>query len=251
MNITVFSKRTGIGTDSLPHYDRLGLLCPVRQSNGYRVYTETLLETGLQIRALRDLDVPLEQIALLLKGDLSSAALLEEHESRLLGRFMVQRKALTELRALLRGKRRQAVLEVQTKVFPAMPVLSIRAMVAWDAVPAFRAACQREFGTYLQAQQVLAAGQVIVLQHNLDFIVDYLDLEVLLPISKAMCGSGRIRAGEMPALKVMLTRHSHSVQTALPLYQQLHAHLENLGFRTGTAIWLEDNLLGYEILEAI
>jgi hypothetical protein len=132
---------------------------------------------------LGDLDVPLEQIALLLRGDLSSAALLEEHESRLLQRFMVQRKALTELRALLLGKRRQAVLEVQTKVFPATPVLSIRAMVAWDAVPAFRVACQSDFRTYLQAQQVLPAGKVIVLQHNLDFIVDYLTIWILLRIT--------------------------------------------------------------------
>ncbi len=251
MNITDFSKKTGIGTDSLRHYDRLGLLSPTRQENGYRNYTDKQLETAAQIRALRDLDVPLEEIALLLQGSISNAALLEQHEARLLTRFVAQRKALTTLQGLLRGKRRNNTLEVQEMILPASHILSIRALVTWDDIATFRTETTLEFQTLLESQKAIAVNQPIVLQHNLDFVVDQLDLEVLIPVSKALHGNGRIRAGQMPQIRLIFTKNTQKANNALPVYKKLFQHLENQGFRTGIAVWLEgSSSIGFEILEA-
>ncbi|WP_432773663.1 MerR family DNA-binding transcriptional regulator [Francisella salimarina] len=37
------SKLTGISVKTLHHYDSLGLLVPVRNINGYRIYTEKVI----------------------------------------------------------------------------------------------------------------------------------------------------------------------------------------------------------------
>lgn len=251
MKIARFSQQTGIGTDSLRHYDRLGLLCPTRQANGYRTYSPDQLETALQIRALRDLDVPLEEIALLLRGDVSQVALLEQHEARLLKRFISQRQALTTLSDLLRGQRSSSDFELEEVRLPASPILSCRAFVAWNAIADFKARTELEFARVLDNQNAATSGQTIVLQHNLDLMIQHLDLEVLLPVDQPLYGSGQIRAGTMPAMRLMLTKNNLAAARALPVYRQLYIHLENLGLRIGTAVWLEPTgALGYEILES-
>ena len=42
MKISELAKRTGVSTHALRHYERLGLLEPVRHANGYRDYTEAM-----------------------------------------------------------------------------------------------------------------------------------------------------------------------------------------------------------------
>ncbi len=222
----------------------------MRQANGYRVYNQAQLETATQIRALRDLDVPLEEIALLLRGDLSTAALLEQHETRLIGRFVAQRNALIALQGLLRGKRQTQDLKVQQMLVPASHVLSIRAFVAWEAGSTFAQTAIAAFWEVLQQQNAQAAGQPLVLQHNIGFVVTHLDLEFVLPVSKALHGTTRVRAGQIANMRLMVVRHNKTPQTAFPLYRQLFLHLENQGIQLGTAVWLEEEgLLGYEIKE--
>ena len=252
MNIAVFAKKSGIGVDSLRHYERLGLLLPTRQANGYRQYDQSHLETALQIRALRDLDLPLEEIALFLRGNLSNAVLLEQHEARLMQRFIAQRQALIGLGGLLRGKRNITPIQSTAKVFPSSPILSYRALVAWNAIPAFKAHSQQAFRRLLEAQQAQPTSEEIILQHNLGFVIDQLDLEVLLPVSKALHGSLEVRAGIMPEIHCLLIPHTDDPHTALPHYRSLYRHLENQKIQIGTAMWLEQSqMLGYEIKESV
>jgi DNA-binding transcriptional MerR regulator len=42
MKISELAKRTGVSTHALRHYERLGLLEPVRHANGYRDYPESM-----------------------------------------------------------------------------------------------------------------------------------------------------------------------------------------------------------------
>lgn len=51
-----------IGTDTLRHYDKIGLLKPSRSSNGYRLYSVQDLYKLNLIRDLRNLDFSLEAI---------------------------------------------------------------------------------------------------------------------------------------------------------------------------------------------
>ncbi|WP_154695327.1 MerR family transcriptional regulator, partial [Legionella pneumophila] len=64
------SKLTGVSVQTLHHYDRIGLLKPsLRQSNGYRIYSEKDLLKLQQIIALKFFGFELSQIKTLLSEE--------------------------------------------------------------------------------------------------------------------------------------------------------------------------------------
>jgi DNA-binding transcriptional MerR regulator len=67
------SKLTGVSVQTLHHYDRISLLKPsLRQSNGYRLYSETDLLRLEQIIALKFFGFELSQIKELLAGKIAT-----------------------------------------------------------------------------------------------------------------------------------------------------------------------------------
>jgi DNA-binding transcriptional MerR regulator len=86
-----FAKLAGVTVRALHHYDRIGLLKPVRGASGFRLYRMEDLERLEQIAALKFLGIPLQEIKLLLKhGPLTLSDSLH-----------VQREALAEKRRLI------------------------------------------------------------------------------------------------------------------------------------------------------
>ncbi len=76
---------SGVSTCTLRYYDQIGLLCPKRVSNGYRIYGKEEVDLLQQILFYRELGVSLEEIGHILKDpkyDKSRA--LEGHLSELL-----------------------------------------------------------------------------------------------------------------------------------------------------------------------
>ena len=59
---------SGVSVRALRWYDRLGLLCPGRRDNGYRVYGGEEVDRLQQILFYRELGVPLEQIGRILSA---------------------------------------------------------------------------------------------------------------------------------------------------------------------------------------
>ena len=59
----------GITTKALRHYEKLGLLCPERDVNGYRLYDANHVLQVQRIRQLQGLGLSLRQIGLIVKGD--------------------------------------------------------------------------------------------------------------------------------------------------------------------------------------
>jgi DNA-binding transcriptional MerR regulator len=83
-----FAKLAGVTVRALHHYDRIGLLKPMRGSSGFRLYRHEDMERLEQIAALKFLGIPLQEIKLLLKhGRLTLADALH-----------MQREALGEKR---------------------------------------------------------------------------------------------------------------------------------------------------------
>lgn len=58
MKIGEFSKRTTTSPRLLRYYEEQGLLTPARSDNGYRVYTEHMVDRVVQIRGLLDAGLP-------------------------------------------------------------------------------------------------------------------------------------------------------------------------------------------------
>jgi DNA-binding transcriptional MerR regulator len=81
MQIGRFAHLTGLTVKALRHYDELGLLRPagVDPESGYRSNEPEQAERAETIRMLRQLEVPLDDIAKLLDGD---TQMLVEHQRR-------------------------------------------------------------------------------------------------------------------------------------------------------------------------
>lgn len=82
-----FAELASVTVRALHHYDRLGLLKPVRADTGYRLYRLCDLERLEQIVALKFLGIPLKQIKILLdRGPLTLAEALRMQRQVLEGK---------------------------------------------------------------------------------------------------------------------------------------------------------------------
>lgn len=84
MNIKTAEERSGVSRQNIRFYEREGLLTPDRNpENDYREYTEEHIEILKRIRILRMVDMPLDQIKLVLEGKLTPADAAETQKQRL------------------------------------------------------------------------------------------------------------------------------------------------------------------------
>ncbi len=96
LNIGAFSLLTGLSIDTLRHYDDIGLLPPtdVDAATSYRRYRLDQVPAARRIRALRAVDLPIDEIRELLDADdARTAAALRAHRARLEERS----RSLTEI----------------------------------------------------------------------------------------------------------------------------------------------------------
>ena len=108
MPIGRFSRLTGVGIKALRHYDEVGLLVPaaVDDETGYRFYSPEQVETAEAIRALRRLEMPLEEIGLALaaRGPAALREALVSHQRRMATRDAELRASRAELQRLIDGR---------------------------------------------------------------------------------------------------------------------------------------------------
>ena len=108
LSIGRFARLTGISVGALRHYDELDLLRPadVDRFTGYRRYRREQVEAGRTIARLRDLEVPLDEIRLVLAAD--DPALqrrrIADHRSRIEAQINRLQRVLHVLGQLSAGK---------------------------------------------------------------------------------------------------------------------------------------------------
>lgn len=83
MTIHEIEVRTGMARANIRYYERVGLLAPGRSGNNYRDYSEEDLAALQKIRLLRQLRIPVSDIARLQSGEASLPDLLAGQEERL------------------------------------------------------------------------------------------------------------------------------------------------------------------------
>jgi DNA-binding transcriptional MerR regulator len=108
LTIGQVARCSGLSTKALRHYDRVGVLRPVKidEQTGYRCYDPSQIEQARQICVLRKLKVPLGEISAILEAPRSEAVLrsLAEHRSRLGARLTELQTAFYFLGELIEGK---------------------------------------------------------------------------------------------------------------------------------------------------
>jgi DNA-binding transcriptional MerR regulator len=115
------AKATGLTVRTLHHYDEIGLLTPSERTQaGYRLYGEQDVERLYEIRALRDLGIPLGEIPDALGGD--ARATLTRHLERIEQDLGRQRRLQSLLENIL-GAVDQASGEDYMEAIQAMTML--------------------------------------------------------------------------------------------------------------------------------
>lgn len=131
MPIGMFSRATLLSVKALRSYHELGLLVPTRidPGTGYRSYAVSQLPDAEAIRRLRDLDVPLADIATITtsRDPERTREVLDRHEERLRDRLAQTRAALDELDTARRTPGLQTPIHTRTE--PGTPALTLSAQV--------------------------------------------------------------------------------------------------------------------------
>jgi DNA-binding transcriptional MerR regulator len=93
-----FAQLSGLSVKALRHYDAVGLLHPasVDSQTGYRRYAPTQLDDAFVIRRLRALDLPVDDIRVVLRGG-EAGAVLGRHRRRIEARAAEAERILDEL----------------------------------------------------------------------------------------------------------------------------------------------------------
>ena len=108
LTIGRFARLTGLSIGALRHYDELGLLVPaeVDRWTGYRRYRRDQLDRARAIARLRDLDLPLDEMAAVLDepDELSRLAVLDRHRQRIEARVNRGQHVLHHIRGLIQRK---------------------------------------------------------------------------------------------------------------------------------------------------
>ncbi len=140
MSIGEFARRSRLSPKALRLYDELGLLDPARvdDDSGYRYYSASQLDRAGLIAALRQLQIPLAEIKLIVSLEPDAAAQrIGAHWSATEIQHAARRDLARYLIDHLQGKR-LAMYEVATRDIPARSVLSVkRSVKGIDAAWAF------------------------------------------------------------------------------------------------------------------
>jgi DNA-binding transcriptional MerR regulator len=235
--VGAFARLAGVSAKLLRAYDELGLFRPawVDPQTGYRFYTPAQLPELRRILSLRDMGMPLVDIANVIKtGDLRES--LEKRRSEL-----ERERAEVE--------RRLASLEISVDMAEAgsnVPDVVVRhvkeqnvATLALDLVEGRSA----EKGFYeletavrdLKARAARPPGALIAPATDANG-QPTLRVEVFVPISKPVAETDRIKTRVLPAARVATLLHRGSYGTLAGARKQLDEWARRSGLRTQRAL---------------
>ena len=210
-----FARVSGLTIRMLRRYAAIGLLAPahVDEDTGYRFYTLDQARDAEAIRRLRSLDVPLDEIRVVLHAP---PRVLRErlaaHRARLEGRAVELRQALAELTRLIEGKeplvpeKEMVRFEIGIQDVAEEKVLVIREHVHQDEMSKVVPKDIGEVHAYMQELGLGFHGPPICVCPFPDEN-GMLDAEIGWPVAREVPGRGRIEAKTLPATRALVMKH--------------------------------------------
>lgn len=164
LSIGRFAFLTGLSKRALRFYDESGLLRPaaVDDWTGYRYYSLEQMAIANQIRRLREIDLPLDEVGQALSDPAAVEGLLTRHELRLLERAAESERALSLLRRLREEKEKPVPITFELRDLPAVSAACVEMRTAYDTIGAD---CEKAFGrlmTELRAAGVEPSGPCVI-----------------------------------------------------------------------------------------
>ncbi|MFC3835401.1 MULTISPECIES: MerR family transcriptional regulator [Deinococcus] len=224
LSIGQFARQVGLSVSALRFYAQTGLLLPahVDPDSGYRYYSASQVAAGQQIAALRQLEVPLDDLAEVMgAGKVHAASLLARHEQRLYDRFQVQRQLLRRVGDLIDGHRALPEVVVDYATWPAQHVLSLPNSASAAGFDGMYTSAVARLRALVPVGEV--AGQDFGLYHAGEYLGGPLQVEVCLPVAGPQSVPAPIRLLHLPVTPVASTIHTGDWTTYNLTFAALHA----------------------------
>jgi DNA-binding transcriptional MerR regulator len=225
-----FSTATHLSVKALRHYHDVGLLEPVAvdPATGYRSYSVAQVPAAQIIKRLRDLEMPLDQIAVVL--DAADRADTDErdrvilvHLEQMEARLEQTQGSVASLRGLLEGRPTEVVVEHRT--LPATDVLAIRNVLTWDGAEKWLHESFARLHAALDGAAVGPAGPDGALYPSEFFEAHAGELVAFVPTAEPVDAAQGLEALRLPAVDVAIAVHDGPFDEIDRTYGALGAHV--------------------------
>ena len=212
----------------LRHYHELGLLEPVDVDleSGYRRYAPEQIVTAQVIRRFRELDMPLEDIQIVLSApDVETRnRVIANHVARLESNLAETQQTVASLRGLLE-RPQYSSLAIEHRYVAATPAAIITDIVDTTNVVAWFRGAMGEVAATLSAQGITPAGPVGGI-----FDAELLNdgegrVTIFLPSDPLPQPVGRVSTAIIPAAELAMTVHLGSTTEVDRTYGALAAYV--------------------------
>ncbi len=235
LSIGEFSKACGLTVKALRFYHERGVLTPAKVDphSGYRYYDEHNLETAHVIRALRDLDFSLDDIAQVLENcddDRDAVAYLENHKRQLAEKLDHYRDLIHKIDRLVTQQQQtredvamnQASFEIEERQTEPMLVAGLRMTGRYCDMGKGFGQVARKVGRHI-------AGKAMCLYYDGEYKEEGADFEPCFPIRKAVEAEG-LHVRELPAARCVTLIHRGPYDTLSRSYARALAYAKDKGY---------------------
>lgn len=226
MPIGVFARATRLSVRVLRNYDRLGLLVPARvdPDTGYRWYGVDQFPRAGLIRRLRELEVPLPEIAEILAADTpeQAHAAIERHREHAATRAARLERIARELGVVLAEPERvPGWLQVYERWRDAQPIARVLVRTPLrELAEALGPGYARLFAG-LAEQGIGPAGPVGTRYLSDDLDAAELEVELFVPVARPPRPTATITAGQLPGCLLAATVHEGGYDDVETAYRSL------------------------------
>jgi len=227
LTIGDFSRVTFLSVKSLRYHHQVGLLEPadVDPISGYRRYTSAQIPIAQLIRRFRDLDMPLDAIARVLRApdQTTRSQLIAAHLARLEQNLAETQRAVASLRDLIEHPTLHAVIEHRR--VPATQAAAITSTVEVGDLPAWYEGAIGELQGTLSAQGIVASGPPGGIYTNQVFTEERGEATLFFPVTGEIRPVGRVGPISVPEAEVAVIVHNGAHEDLDRAYGTLATHV--------------------------
>lgn len=209
VTIGEFSRLSHLTVTTLRHYHEVGLLTPAQiDPSGYRRYGVSQVQQAQLVRRLRQLDMPVPDVAAVLAAPTEQArdTAIAEHLRRMEETLGRTTQVVASLRALLQTP--DQPLDVEYRSVPATTVIGIGEQVARSDVGSWCAAAFPELYMALAFAGADPAGPGGATYDEQFFESDLGEVTAFVPVINAVDTIGRVESISLPAGRFAAAVHS-------------------------------------------
>jgi DNA-binding transcriptional MerR regulator len=238
LSIGGFASATRLSLKALRLYDQLGILKPrhVDRDSGYRYYHSDQLGAARLIRMMRQMEMPLATIRLVLTAAPADAARLVQDYWRQRERRMVEaRRVVHDLLAALHKETPTMALDVSVKTIAPQPIISITRRLKIEQLDGHIRDSIQRLRALAQERGLPVTGDPFGIYHGSVNHDDDGPIEVCLPVERGAEADG-VTARELTggtAAYVLLHGEQCEFPGVLEGYDAVYDWIQENGYETG------------------